>query len=331
MKKEKYLITGASGFVSGHFLRYLDSRRKSMDVLALDQSPLGIGRGEFKYLNIDRRDINLLDEGKVLSVVRGFRPDFILHLAACSSVAYSWQYPNVSFQNNTNIFLNIVEAVRKTGLDCRILSVGSSEEYGNVHSNKAPIAEDCRLQPLSPYAVARVAQEMLSRVYADSFGLDIVMTRSFNHIGPGQRETFVVSSLIRQIVLTRLKHRARVVITAGDTGIVRDFLDVRDVVKAYDLLLRKGEKGVTYNVCSGRGYSISELIDLISEIIGSPINVKRDPLLIRPNDNRIIVGSNARLKNETGWRQTIGIKETLKEMIEYWENALRASRSLKVK
>ncbi len=322
MKKKKYLITGSAGFVSKYFLHYLKSLKKHSSVLGLDMDLPAYKKNELNYLDVVFKRVNLLDDKKVAKIIDDLRPDYILHLASCSSVAYSWQYPNVSFQNNTNIFLNIVEAVRNCGVKTRILSVGSSEEYGNVHMNKAPITEECRLLPISPYAVARVAQEMLSRVYAESFGLDIIMTRSFNHIGPGQKDAFVVSSLVKQIVKSKQEHKSRVIIKAGDISIVRDFLDVRDVVRAYYLLLINGVKGETYNVCGGRGYSISDLIDRISKIIGLPITVEQDPKLIRPNDNKIIVGSNEKLKKELGWAQEIEINDTLRDMIDYWETAI---------
>jgi GDP-4-dehydro-6-deoxy-D-mannose reductase len=319
---KKYLITGFSGFVSYWFLKYLDSAaEEKIEILGLDLNrPEKFDDGyNFKNLEIRFIPLNLLDSAALEICLASFSPDFVLHLAAFSSVGASWKSPVASVMNNTNIFLNLVDAVRKNKIKCRILSVGSSEEYGNVSAGEIPLREDRLLNPVSPYAIARVSQEMLSKCYADSFGQDIIMTRSFNHIGPGQKDIFVVPSFVRQIVQGKLRGEKNIVLKAGDVSIIRDFTDVRDVVRAYVLLLEKGKSGELYNVCSGKGNSLEEIIAKLAEMACVQVSVQTDPQFVRPNDNMIIVGDNSKLKKATGWEPFHSLEETLRDMMNFAE------------
>jgi GDP-4-dehydro-6-deoxy-D-mannose reductase len=310
----KLLITGFSGFVSRHFLEFLEAEQTDAEVLGVGRSVPGWPVERLRHVRAHFRQLDLLDKDGVDDVIYGFRPDFILHLAAYSSVGFSWQKPVESFSNNTNVLLNLLEQVRALNLRCRVLSVGSSEEYGNVPSTALPIREDTPLQPLSPYAVARVAQEMLSQVYVRGYGLDVVMTRSFNHIGPHQREAFVVPSLTRQ--LTDIKrHHAAPRITTGDRTVVRDFVDVRDVVRAYHGLLLRGVSGEIYNVCSGTGVSIDHVVERLMDIVGVKAELHTDPRLVRPNDNRVIIGSHEKLTRSIGWEPRIALDDSLRSIV----------------
>lgn len=320
---KKFLITGFSGFVSRHFMEYLEDNEIHAVVKGIDAHDPDIKQEDFRHVTYDFEKIDLLDKGKVENVIFEFQPDFILHLASFSSVAFSWKEPNISFQNNTNIFLNLLEAIRKLNLNTRILSIGSSEEYGNVGQKDLPLTEEHPLKPVSPYAVARVSQELLSQVYAQGYGLDIVMTRSFNHFGPFQKEIFVLPSFVKQIVEMK-DHGAGInKLITGDISIIRDFTDVRDVASAYYTLLTKGKKGEVYNVCSGAGWSLKEIIDKICAIMEINVQVFPDDRLYRPDDNRAIIGSNEKLKNAVQWTQEYSLEDTLREMITYWRNQLR--------
>lgn len=248
-----------------------------------------------------------------------FKPDYILHLASYSSVAYSWKNPVAAFVNNTNIFLNLIEQVRLLGLPCRILSVGSSEEYGNVSPDLIPLVENLPTKPTSPYAVARVSQEMLSAIYANSYNIDIVLTRSFNHIGPGQRETFVIPSFAKKLISIKNELTTSGQMTVGNIDLVRDFVDVRDVVKAYYLLLHRGKKGETYNICSGTGSSLRKILMHMMEILNLHVEVVTDAQLIRPNENLVIIGSNKKIYEEVGWKPFISLEQSLEDIIHYWE------------
>lgn len=322
---KRYLITGFSGFVSYYFLKHLDETAEGkIEVLGLDlNKPLNFEQDyDFNNLVIRFIAINLLDYNSLEIALSSFSPDYILHLAAFSSVGASWKKPVESFANNTNIFLNLVEAVRKNHIKCRILSVGSSEEYGDVSETDIPLSEERDPAPLSPYAIARVSQEMMSKCYVDSFGQDIVMTRSFNHIGPRQKDVFVVPSFIKQLVYGFMDGIKTVSMRTGDVSIIRDFTDVRDVVRAYDLLIKNGKSGEIYNVCSGKGYSLRDIIAIIADKLGVKVQLEVDKSLVRPKDNMIIVGDNTKINDHVGWRPQIPLEKTLDDMIEYWKNKI---------
>ena len=314
---KKYLVTGCSGFVGKHFLQYLDGLGEPASVLGIDRSQPPFELDRFRNLDCSFRKVDLLQSTEWAPAIEELRPDYILHLASFSSVAFSWSNPIESFSNNTNVFLNLLEKVRKTNLRCRILSVGSSEEYGNCTLDQLPLTEEMPLHPVSPYAVARVSQEMLSKVYVDGFGCDVVMTRSFNHIGPGQLETFVISSFAKQLLEIKRTGRLPQLVT-GDTSIVRDFVDVRDVVRAYDDLLKRGTSGQVYNICSGNGVALAEVIDRMCAILGISVNNLIDPKLVRPNDNKVVVGSAEKINSAIGWTPSIPLDQSLKDILQYW-------------
>lgn len=317
---KKYLITGFSGFVSHHFLEYLENNKIIASIKGIDIYDPDFKIEGYNYFKCDFEKINLLHKDAVENVVLNFQPDYILHLASFSSVAFSWKEPIISFQNNTNVFLNLLETIRKLNLPTRILSVGSSEEYGDVKESDLPLTENHPLKPISPYAVARVSQELLSQVYANGYNLDIIMTRSFNHIGTFQKDIFVVSSFIKQLLDMSNNAALNRELITGDVNIVRDFTDVRDVVAAYYLLINKGEKGAIYNVCSGVGISLKDIIQIVSNLLNIDVTIRVDPKRIRPRDNRLIVGSNAKLKG-LGWQQKYLLNDTLKDVIDYWKTS----------
>ncbi len=321
MVEEKYLITGFSGFVSRYFCDYLEKNKINALIKGIDAKDCALRFDDFKHVRVNFEKMDLLSFDSIERVLAEFKPDYILHLASYSSVALSWKTPVQSFQNNTNIFLNLVEALRKLNMkNTRLLSVGSSEEYGDVTDGDLPLREDHKINPISPYAVARVSQEYLSRVYADGYGINIIMTRSFNHIGPGQKSIFVISSLARQLVELKKAGGNGGKIVAGDVSIVRDFTDVRDVVHAYYLLLKNGKKGQIYNVCSGRGVSLKDVIAIMAAQLNINVDIHIDDELIRPSDNKIIIGSNEKIKKEIGWNNSIPLEQSLSDILSYWES-----------
>lgn len=311
---KKYLITGSSGFVSWYLLKYLNKIDAGAKVLGLDSQP-NFYNNEFENINYSHEIVNLLNINTIKELISNFKPNFVIHLASYSSVAYSWGNPVASFANNTNIFLNVLEVLRECRIKCRILSVGSSEQYGNVDKSIISISEKTPLNPLSPYAVARVAQELLSKIYVDSFGMDIVITRSFNHIGPGQKDSFVIPSFIKRIKDCLQSNSKDITIKVGDLRIIRDFTDVRDVVKAYILLLTKGKSGEIYNVCSGKGLSLGQILKILSQLLDVNINTVIDDKYIRPNDNKVLIGSREKISSHIGWEPEYLIEESLNDML----------------
>ena len=315
----KILITGVTGFVAAHFLDYLNITEPGSEVLGIARHADGFDATFYPNLTITLQEIDLLDKDAVATALTNFKPEYVLHLASVSSVALSWQLPLESFVNNTNIFLNLVEEIRITNIKCRILSIGSSEEYGDVPENELPLTEAHSLQPVSPYAVARVAQEMLSTIYAKGYNLDIVISRSFNHIGPGQKDKFVISSFAKQLVrLAANKDPIKKIIT-GNLDIIRDFLDVRDVVKAYYLLLKKGKSCEVYNICSGRGILLKDIVSKMSNVLGIKTIIEVNPALIRPNENKKVTGSYQKIYADLGWQPTLTLDDSIRDLIAYWQ------------
>ena len=314
---KRMLITGFSGFVSRHFLNYLVENNLSYEVLGVDVNPPKFAMEDYApTLAMSFEQVNLLDKEAVEDMIATFRPDYILHLASFSSVAYSWQHPADCFMNNTSIFLNVTEALRKHDLcDCRLLSVGSSEEYGDVKKEELPLQEDMPLVPVNPYAVARVSQEMMAKVLADSFGMQIMLTRSFNHMGPFQDERFVIPSFVRRILDIAESGAKSGEIETGDTSIVRDFVDVRDVVRAYYRLLLDGKAGEVYNICGEKGVSLAEVVDQIADIVGVSVTTRVNPDFVRPCDNQVVIGSAEKIRQDIGWTAEIPLRQTLMDMI----------------
>lgn len=306
----RILITGAFGFVGKYLMKELLSKS--------DITIYAISRTMYTK-EVDIRIIQIIgdlrDPEFVLDTVKKTKPDYVIHLAAESSVAFSWQHPNTSFQNNVNIYLNLLEALRKTESRVRLMSIGSSEEYGVVSKENIPISENTRPNPISPYAVARLAQSELSKVYANGYGLDIVLTRSFNHFGEGQTDRFVIPSFIKK-VLNQKESNSKTPILVGDLSIVRDFLHVKDVVRAYVELLTKGKSGVIYNVCSGIGVSLEELLLSIYSSANIAPNFNISSEFIRPSDNPVIIGDNSRLKESTHWQPRRIFSEEIDNLVQ---------------
>ncbi len=224
--------------------------------------------------------------------------------------------------NNTNIFLNIIDTVRLNDNAARVLSIGSSEQYGIVSEQDLPISEERPQSPENPYAVARVAQEHLARIYAKGYNLDICCTRSFNHCGPGQSDRFVISAIVKQFA--KVVHGIqKPVITIGNGAIVRDFVDVEDVIVAYNLLLTKGKKGEVYNICSGQGRAIKDIVTILSEILGIQVEVHQEQAQIRPIDNPRIIGSYQKIRRDLGWKPTIPFEQSLKSIYAYWDRRIQ--------
>jgi GDP-4-dehydro-6-deoxy-D-mannose reductase len=319
----KILITGIAGFGARHFLDYINEKEPGSEVAGIYHETLpAFNADKLSNLKISLYKLSLLDKDKFAAVLEEFRPDFILHLAGRSSVANSWKDPAGSITDNTNFFLNIVETVRAMQLKCRILSVGSTEEYGNANAGLPLKETDCP-EPASPYGVARVLQQKLVAIYANTYDIDIVHTRSFNHIGPYQKPEYVIASFAKQMVQQDLEGKEEIILKTGDVSVIRDFSDVRDVVKAYYELLYKGRKGQTYNVCSGNGYVLKDIIQLLAKKIGKPVHDSIDEKNFRPSENKTIVGSYEKIKKETGWEPEINIEKSMEDIIGFWRSSLR--------
>jgi GDP-4-dehydro-6-deoxy-D-mannose reductase len=309
------LITGITGFVGSHFADF---------ALARGAQIIGAFRWRSKTENIEHIrdrieliDCDLRDLSSAQYLVEAARPDWVIHLAAQSFVGTSWQAPAETFTTNTVSQVNLLEAVHARCPKARFLVVGSSEEYGFVQDDELPITEENPLRPLSPYAVSKVAQDLLGYQYWMSWKLDCVRTRGFNHEGPRRGPVFVASDFAKQIADIE-KGRRPAILNVGNLEAKRDFTDVRDIVKGYWLALEKGEPGEVYNLCRGRAWSIREVLDLLLGMTKVKVEVRQDPARLRPSDVPILLGDNAKFTKLTGWTPTIPFEQTLRDMLEYW-------------
>lgn len=314
--KKKILITGFAGFVARNFIEFAIKYDLDLQIWGIDINPPKFSLEIYKEkMEIHFKQIDLLNQKELREFLEKVAPDYILHLASFSSVAYSWKNPGSSFVNNTNIFLNLILSVHELPIRPRILSVGSSEEYGKYSEKDMPLREEYSLHPCSPYAVARVSQEMLSQVFAKDYGLDIILTRSFNHIGPWQDSRFVVASFIEKVLAIKRNGKNQGIVEVGDLSIVRDFVDVRDVVRAYWMLIQRGRSGEVYNVCSGRGVKLEGILRDIGDIAGVQVTGKTVEQYLRPDDNKVVIGSYQKIDKELGWKPEIELRKTLRDMI----------------
>ena len=312
----RVLVTGVTGFAGSHLVDYLLTRD--------DCEIFGIRRWRSRTENIEHFpdrvvivECDLRDASSTRDTLERLRPDWIFHLAAQSFVPTSWSAPTESLTTNLLGQLNIFEAVRRLDLKCRIQLACSSEEYGMVHPDEVPIRESNPLRPLSPYAVSKVAQDLLGYQYWMSWQVDCVRTRGFNHEGPRRGPVFVASDFAKQIADIE-KGRKAPVLQVGNLEAQRDFTDVRDMVKAYYLALEKCEAGEAYNICSGRAWRIQEVLDLLLGMTKVKIEVRQDPARLRPSDVPILLGDCTKFRDATGWQPVIPFEQTLRDMLDHW-------------
>jgi GDP-4-dehydro-6-deoxy-D-mannose reductase len=302
------LLTGGSGFVAQHFINFLEKNKIYCDVIALYNSHKPV-ENKFRFVRLNYLQCNMKDFDSVLEVVRLYNPNYIVHLAAQSSVAESWKHPLETFNSNISFFINLCESLKVLNLDTRILSVGSAEVYGS--ENGTPITENETCNPQNPYGIARLTQEKLMHLYVKNYNLKIIGTRSFNHIGPMQMDKFVISSFANQIHSQAKLGKKIIDLIVGNIHVVRDFMDVRDVAVAYFLLMTKGNVGEIYNVSSGKGISIKSIIELMAKINNVEVKMVVSQDKIRPYEIPIIIGDNSLIKKELNWMPKINLKETI--------------------
>ena len=318
----RLLITGITGFVGSHMAEY---------ALARGAQVFGSTRWRSRTENIDHLrgkihlvECDLRDSASVRRLLTTASPTHVIHLAAQSFVGTSWHTPAETLSTNTTGQVNLLEGIRELPLVPRFLVIGTSEEYGLVHPDEVPIKETNPLRPLSPYAVSKVAQDLMGFQYFQSYGLPIIRTRAFNHEGPRRGEVFVTSNFAKQIVEIEAGMREPIIFV-GDLTPKRDFSDVRDIVRGYWLLLERGEPGEVYNLCSGRSWTIREVLDfLLAHSSAKGIAVECDPARLRPSDVMILEGDSSKIRKAVGWEVEIPFQQTLKDSLAHWRE--RVSR-----
>ncbi len=313
----KVLITGITGFAGSHLAEYILTNHPEVEVYGIVRwrsrlDNIASIQDKIYLLEADLKDITSLR-----AVFAHVQPDWIFHLAAQSFVPTSWKCPAETFAINAIGQINLFEAILSLKQNPKIHIAGSSEEYGQVYESEIPMKETNPLRPLSPYAVSKVAQDLLAYQYFRSYGLRTVRTRGFNHTGPRRGEVFVTSTLAKQIAAIE-KGKKEPVIRVGNLEAKRDFTDVRDMVKAYWLALEKGEEGEVYNIGSGRAYAISEVLSILLSLSRVQVKVEVDPSRLRPSDVPILLADCSRFRKLTGWEPQIPFEQTLRDLLDYW-------------
>ncbi|HTZ09842.1 MAG TPA: GDP-mannose 4,6-dehydratase [Acidimicrobiales bacterium] len=294
------LVTGAKGFVGSWLTAHLES-----------QGDLVVG--------IDH-EVDVTDPEAVRVALTEAAPDAVYHLAALAHVGQSWSGPAEAFEVNAVGTLHVLEAARAQARPPRVLVVSSAEVYGAVPPDRLPVGEDVPLAPVTPYAASKVAAEYLGVQAFLAHGLPVVRVRPFNHVGPGQSPGFVVPALAQRIVEARRSGTPS--IKVGNLAARRDLTDVRDVVRAYRLLVEHGEAGAVYNVCSGRDVGIDEVAEHLLRLAGADLRLEVDPALARPVDVPVIRGDPAKLEAATGWTPVVDLETSLRGVLEEWGNRL---------
>lgn len=313
----RILITGITGFAGSHLADYILKNY-------LDCEVFGIVRWRSRMENILHiKEKITLYEGDIRDVISlkkcldKIRPDRIFHFAAQSFVPSSWRLPAETFIINAIGQVNLFEAVLNLNLSPRIQVAGTSEEYGLVYPDEIPVKETTPLRPLSPYAVSKVAQDLLGWQYFKSYGMRVVRTRGFNHTGPRRGEVFICSNFAKQIAEIEKKKREPVIFV-GNLEAKRDFTDVRDMVQAYWLSLEKGVDGEVYNIGSGKAFSMKEILDKLLSLSPVKVRVEVDPERLRPSDVPTLLSDSSKFRTLTGWKPEIPLKKSLEDLLNYW-------------
>lgn len=298
------LVTGASGFVGRHLCDHLSSLDD--DVVGTDRAP-----------HDGSLALDILDPERAASVLTDVKPDVVYHLAGWADVGASWTHPQEALRANAEGTMNVLAACRAAQVD-RVLVVSSADVYGIVAEDDLPITEQHPLRPVSPYAASKAAADFLAVQAGCGYGQEVVRVRAFNHLGPGQGEGFVASAIASRIARNELDGGDEVPV--GNLAARRDFTDVRDVVRAYRLLIELGTPGEVYNVCSGKAVAVQRLADRLLALAERPMRLVIDQDRYRPVDVPAVVGDSSRLRAATGWEPEIPLDRTLADLLGYWRD-----------
>ncbi|WP_405175129.1 GDP-mannose 4,6-dehydratase [Paenibacillus sp. FSL H8-0261] len=313
------LITGVNGFVGLH----LEELLKVQNIEVWGTSRI---QSDIQDSSLNRVQLEFNNEEEIIKILNDVKPDLIFHLAAQSSVKKSWDSITFTMESNVINAAVFYEAIRRSKIAemTKVLSIGSSEEYGIVSADNIPIKENSFLNPINPYGISKVSQFMLAKLYA-SLGMNVVHVRPFNHIGPGQGLGFVTTDFSNQIAKIEAG-MIEPIMSVGNLSAKRDFLDVRDIVRAYSQIIHSGIPGEAYNICSASPLSISDVLDNLIKLSTYDIQVNTDESLLRNVDIPLYVGSNEKIKSLIDWKQEIPIEKTLEDTLNFWREKIQKER-----
>lgn len=306
----RVLITGAGGFVGGHLIHHLKQTMPDAELHGTTLFEHDLGRYEGTTFHV----IDLKDRGHVVELLNQTQPDHVYHLAAQAFVPRSFEDPWETLENNILSQLNIIESYLELGIKPRTLVISSSEIYGNVTEDQLPVTEETPFKPTNPYSVSKVTQDMLAYQYHLSHGLPLMRTRAFNHFGPGQSERFVAPAFAMQVARIEAGLQEPT-IKVGNLSAARDFTDVRDIVRAYGLVMNSGEPGQVYNIASGQAYTAQKILDILVGLSNVSVTIEVDPARLRPVEVPVVIGSRDRLEQHTGWRPEIPFEQSVSDIL----------------
>lgn len=319
------LITGVTGFVGGHLVEHLaDSGDQIIGLSSRGRWPEGLVHLE-RLARLERLDLVEATESDFADLIRRKQPEAIYHLAAQANPSRSVSDPRGTWALNLGGTLNLLEAVRASGLKPKVVLVGSGVCYGNPAPEHLPVSESCPLRPNNPYAASKGAADLLGIQHFLGQGTEVVMARPFNHAGPRQSSDYALSSFARQVAEVEAGQRS--LIEHGNLEVVRDFTDVRDIVRAYRLLALKGRPGEIYNIGTGRDVPLSKMFATLRELARAPVEARVDPDRFRPVDQPRLLADASKLRQETGWEPRFSTEQTLSDMLDYWRTAIQSPQS----
>ena len=299
----KALITGGKGFVGSHLAAELEANGYEVICCDLHESD-----------NIVAMDI--MNPEMTLEIISKYRPDVLINLAGQANVGLSWKKPQLTVSLNTIGLINILEAVRQVSPGMRVITVGSSDEYGSLGEKGANVTEDMPVNPMTPYAISKSAQDSFAQLYNRAYGMNVCMIRFFNLVGAGQAKGFMIPDFASGIAEVEKGEREYMLV--GNLESARDFTYVKDAVRAVRLVAEKGHAGEVYNICSGRTYTAQAILDKLLTMSDREIEVRQDPARMRPSDTPVVCGNHDKLTAHTGWQPEIGIDTVLEEVLDYW-------------
>lgn len=310
------LVTGAAGFIGRHLLTALDWPGP---VVGWYQP----GTTHPESPGVSWAAVELLDRDAVAGALRDCAPTAVYHLAGFAHVGDSWALAEATMAANVVGTQHLFRGIDAAGVRPRVLVTGSAAIYrpsAEAQTEEAPLA------PNTPYGTSKLAQEMVALAAGAAQGLDVIVTRSFNQIGPGQSPAFAAASFARQLARIDAGLDAPV-LKVGNLEAERDLSDVRDTVRAYTALMARGVGGRCYNVCAGRACSMQQVLDGLRRRVSRPVEVMQDPARMRPSDTPRVVGSHEKLTADTGWRPVLALDQTLDDLLEFWRQEVRAGRA----
>jgi GDP-4-dehydro-6-deoxy-D-mannose reductase len=310
------LVTGISGFVGGHLTEHLVAEGDiAVGLSASGRWPTALAHLSQKA-RIERFDLVKETEATLGELIGRKQPEVIYHLAAQSNPQASALDPRATWTLNFWASFNLLEAVKLSGQRPRVILVSSGVCYGNPPPELIPVKEDCPVRPNNPYAASKAAVDVLGIQHHLTYGTDVISVRPFNHAGPRQSARYVLAGLASQVAQVESRRSGR--LEVGNLDIVRDFTDVRDVVRAYRMLAQSGQPGEVYNLGSGSGTRLADALEYLRSLSRAPVEIHVDPARVRPVDQPLLIADASKLRAAVGWAPRHSIQQTLADMLEFW-------------